>query len=166
MKKWIIVVASVVGGWLVGTLAAVSLQIAGLDLPAATATTYSQYSTYSGAMILVLSIFFGWAIYQVLANRFLDRQKDDRPFLERAPSWARHPSVVGLIVAWVVAVFTVVFYPVAIYMSWRLFIERRGGASKVCPRCAERIKAAAMVCKHCGQEFDPGISQPVSPSPA
>ncbi len=166
MKKSIIVLASIVGGWLVGSFAAVGLKIVGLDLPAALATTYSQYSTYSGAMILVLSIFFGWAIYQVLANRFLDRQKDDRPYRERVPSWAKHPSIVGLIVAWVVAVFTVVFYPVAIYMSWRLFVEHRDGASKVCPRCAERIKAAAMVCRHCGQEFDPEISQPVSPSPA
>lgn len=27
------------------------------------------------------------------------------------------------------------------------------GATKVCPRCAERVKAAAQVCRYCGHEF-------------
>ena len=27
--------------------------------------------------------------------------------------------------------------------------------TKACPRCAEEVKAAAVVCKHCGYEFDP-----------
>lgn len=29
------------------------------------------------------------------------------------------------------------------------------GAKKVCPRCAETVLRAALVCKHCGAEFDP-----------
>ncbi len=28
-----------------------------------------------------------------------------------------------------------------------------GGAEKTCPRCAEHVKAAAKVCRFCGQEF-------------
>lgn len=28
------------------------------------------------------------------------------------------------------------------------------GATKTCPRCAETIKAAAMVCRFCGHTFD------------
>jgi len=27
--------------------------------------------------------------------------------------------------------------------------------SKVCPRCAERVKAAALVCRYCSHEFAP-----------
>jgi hypothetical protein len=27
---------------------------------------------------------------------------------------------------------------------------------KVCPRCAETVKAAALICRYCGHEFEPG----------
>jgi ribosomal protein L40E len=83
---------------------------------------------------------------------------DDRSVLERLPSPIRHPSILGLVVAWVVAVFTVVVYPVAIYMSWRYYVSWRDAGSKVCPRCAERVKAAALVCRHCGYEPLAGLA--------
>jgi hypothetical protein len=91
---------------------------------------------------------------------------DDRPLLERLPSSVRHPSVFGLLIAWVVAVFTVIAYPVAVYMSWRFYVDRRDGGSKVCPRCAERVKVAALVCRHCGQGLEVGATQADSPRPA
>ena len=62
MKRPVIVIVSIVAGYVVGTLFAVSLKIAGLDIPASMATTYSQYSSYSGAMVLVLTIFFGSSV--------------------------------------------------------------------------------------------------------
>ncbi len=31
------------------------------------------------------------------------------------------------------------------------------GRKKVCPRCAETVRRAALVCKHCGGEFDPAV---------
>ena len=36
--------------------------------------------------------------------------------------------------------------------------ERRAVSveEKICPKCAERIKAAALVCHFCGYEFAPG----------
>ena len=37
----------------------------------------------------------------------------------------------------------------------------RGDASRKCPRCAEWIKAEAVVCKHCGGEI-----RPVTPAPS
>jgi ribosomal protein L40E len=154
VKQPAIVVISIVVGWVLGSFSAVALKIVGLDIPASMAKTYSQYNTYSGAVVLVLTVFFSWAMYQVLARRFLQRKVDDRPLLERLPSRVRHPSVVGLVIAWVVAVFTVVVYPAAVYMSWRFYVEWRDAESKVCPRCAERVKAGAMVCRHCSQSFE------------
>jgi hypothetical protein len=53
-----------------------------------------------------------------------------------------------------VAVFTVIVYPVAIYMSWRFYVEWHDGESKVCPGCPERVKAAALVCRQCSQAFE------------
>ncbi len=31
----------------------------------------------------------------------------------------------------------------------------RGLRSKTCPKCAERVKAAALVCRFCGYKFAP-----------
>lgn len=158
MKRSIIVIVSIVVGWVFGTFSAVALKLVGVDIPASMAKTFSQYNTYSGAVVLVLTVFFSWAMYQVLARRFLERRVDDRPFLERLPSSVRHPSVLGLVIAWVVAVFTVIGYPVAIYMSWRFYVEWRDAESKICPRCAERVKAAALICRHCSQAFETSIA--------
>jgi ribosomal protein L37AE/L43A len=70
------------------------------------------------------------------------------------------------VIAWVVAVCTVIVYPVAIYMSWRFCIERRDTESNVCPRCAERVKVGALVCRHCGQEFEASVTPPAATTPA
>lgn len=34
------------------------------------------------------------------------------------------------------------------------------GPIRTCPKCAEDIKAAAVVCKHCGSELSPISEQP------
>jgi hypothetical protein len=90
----------------------------------------------------------------------------------RAPGsaqWSVHnPSARSLVVVWVVAVCTVIPYPLAFYMTWRFYAERQNrlrAGSKLCPRCAETIKAAALVCRHCGHEFEMTAGQSVA-SPA
>jgi hypothetical protein len=136
IRRFVIVIVSIIAGYAFAIFLDIGLQMSGINIPASMARTYSEYGNYSAVQGLVLTVFFSWAMYQGLARRFLERKVDDRPFLERLPSSVRHPSAVGLVIAWVVAVFTAVVYPVAIYMSWRFYVQRRDGESKVCPRCA------------------------------
>ena len=42
-------------------------------------------------------------------------------------------------------------------------LPRKGGAM-TCPRCAERIQAAARVCRHCGHSFEPSPCEPAARS--
>jgi len=35
-----------------------------------------------------------------------------------------------------------------------------GGESKICPRCAERVKRAALMCRFCGYDFTPPAPPP------
>lgn len=158
-------IGSVIAGWLLATAAAVALHISGLNLPLAFARTYSDYATYSGLEILILTIGFGYVVYQVAGRRIFHWPPDKRPIRERVPAWMGHPTPVGLVVAWVVAVFTVVVYPVAIWMSWRYYQEWRAGQKK-CPRCAERIKATATMCRHCGLDLSVPQARPAGVAPA
>jgi hypothetical protein len=41
----------------------------------------------------------------------------------------------------------------------------RVDAVRQCPYCAETIKAAAVVCKHCGREVTPTAAEAVKPVP-
>jgi hypothetical protein len=148
-------IGSIVFGYVAGTAFAVALHVTGINVPLWMAGTLSQYRTYSAVEVLVWMVLFSWALYQVIWRRLLGRQPDKRPFMERVPSFVRHPSPVGLVVIWVVAVATVIGYPVAIFMTWRFYVERRDD-SKVCPQCAEKIKAAALVCRHCGHALGAG----------
>jgi hypothetical protein len=86
-----------------------------------------------------------------------------------SPQWSiHHPSPVSLLVVWVVAVCTVVVYPLAIYMTVRFIIEYRAqrvAQVRQCPRCAETVKAAALVCRYCGEKLDP-VAPALAPAPA
>jgi hypothetical protein len=101
-------------------------------------------------------------------------------------SWGRlvpllkYPSGVGVVVAWVAAVFAFL-YPVAVYVTWRYATGHRAGdrtsagavsprtrpeaqvaqsvvpaatgTTKVCPDCAELVLDAARICRFCRYEF-------------
>lgn len=38
-------------------------------------------------------------------------------------------------------------------------------AVKVCPKCAEEVKLAAVVCRHCGHDFTPPARKPLPTTP-
>ena len=78
-------------------------------------------------------------------------------------TWAPGQWHVGY---WIVAVLLIAAWGIGILMLAYLFVvkpdgtltityERRAASAeeKTCPRCAERIKAAALVCHFCGYEF-------------
>lgn len=44
------------------------------------------------------------------------------------------------------------FWPIALVHAL-VMDTAAGDDEKVCPHCAERVKAAALVCKHCGRDL-------------
>lgn len=62
---------------------------------------------------------------------------------------------------WVMFVIGLLFGPIAVIGAFlparpdSRWAIRYGMGNKTCPRCAEEVKVAAQVCKHCGHEFAP-----------
>jgi hypothetical protein len=70
----VIVIVSIVVGWVLWTCFTVAVKITGVAIPASMATTYSEYNTDWSVLEFALMAFFSWAMYQVLARCFLDRK--------------------------------------------------------------------------------------------
>ncbi len=157
VKRYVAAAVSLFGAWILASILVASLSLVGFDPAASAAITWQQYSTYRAVEILLLMIVLTWALLRIIGRHVFGFEPDERPFVERLPAWVRHPSPRGLVITWIVAPFTVVLYPVAAYMSWRFYAEWRANA-RTCPRCAERIKSEALVCRHCGHEFEPVVS--------
>jgi hypothetical protein len=153
MKQFVIVLISIVVGWLLGSMLVVGLGFVGLDIAAFGAQTWDQYRAQQMVWSVIAAIGLAWALYSVLSRRFLPRTEGKASMSDRIRSAVQYPSVIGLVVAWVLGLATIIAYPLAFWMTWRYFVVRREGETKVCPRCAERVKSAAAVCRHCGAEF-------------
>jgi hypothetical protein len=162
LMKAILGTGCVIAGWLLASVAEVAV---GGILPALLARNAAEYRMYLGLEILILTTFFAVALYHVIGRRIFHWPRDYRPYRDRLPAWARQPTPVGLVVAWVVAVCTVIVYPLAIYMSWRFYKHWRA-RQRTCPQCAETVKAAALVCRYCGQKLGDVHTTAVAPSNA
>lgn len=141
--------------------------------PARPPRTYAQrrdYPSIAGIVVVTLLLavpFVSWVAIFIdiwMIARYIFGYRSPG-----SPTWSiHHPSVVSLVVVWILAPFTGVAFPFAIYMTFRFILEftrRRADATKTCTRCAEKIKAAALVCRYCGQEFEAPVV-PVAQPPA
>jgi hypothetical protein len=87
MKRLIIVIFSIISGYVLATLLAVALSMVGIDIPAMFAKSSSEYTMYGGVQTLLMNIGLSWAIYQVLARHVLEK-KAPEPTLTVSPSVA------------------------------------------------------------------------------
>jgi hypothetical protein len=87
MKRLVIVLFSIIAGYVLATFLAVSLAIVGIDIPAMFAKSWSEYTLYGVVEGLLITIGLSWAVYQVLARRFLEK-KAPEPTLAASPPLA------------------------------------------------------------------------------
>jgi hypothetical protein len=73
VKRSIIVIFSIIAGFVLATFLAVALLVVGIDIPAMFANSPSEHNMYGGTESLLLTIGLSWAMYQVLARRFLEK---------------------------------------------------------------------------------------------
>lgn len=80
-------------------------------------------------------------------------------------SMRRHPNAGAIMLLNVLLGWTLLGWVVALVWSVTAFSRpAAAGADKTCPKCAENVKAAALVCRFCGHEFaqpDPGRARKV-----
>ena len=71
--------------------------------------------------------------------------------------WGAGPFIIALLLCFLIIGIIVFIYLLVVKPPGTLTVtyERRSASAeeKTCPRCAERIKAAALVCHFCGNEF-------------
>jgi hypothetical protein len=88
-------------------------------------------------------------------------------YFPTAQTWAPGQWEAGAFIVALLLCFFLVGFLALIYM---LIVKPEGALTvtyelrvvadeeKTCPMCAERIKAAALVCRFCGHKFDPDLS--------
>lgn len=144
MKRSAIVIFSIVAGWMFATFLSIGLHGVGINVPAGLASSVSQYSTYSGAEILLITLGLSWAMYLVLTRHFTKGKVDHGPAIERLPSTALQPSR-NLSAGGVIA-FVAEDDPAAT-------IDIATPGFKVCPDCGEEVRYVARICRFCRYVF-------------
>ena len=85
MKQPLIVIFSIIAGYVFATFLSIGLLAVGIDIPAMFANSGAQYDTYGGVEILLMTIGLSLAIYQVLAHRFLEEKAPEPTLAVSSP---------------------------------------------------------------------------------
>jgi hypothetical protein len=85
VKQPLIVIFSIIAGYVFATFLSVGLLVVGIDIPAMFANSGSQYDTYGGVEILLMTIGLSWAMYRVLARRFLENKASEPTLTVSSP---------------------------------------------------------------------------------
>lgn len=76
-----------------------------------------------------------------------------------AGTWGCGSFILALLLCLILIGFLVFIYMLIVKPAGSLTVTytlaNQSGSEKVCPKCAEQVKAAATVCRFCGFEFDP-----------
>jgi hypothetical protein len=85
VKRSSIFLVSIIAGYVLAILLSVALKAVGIDIPATLAKSASEYNMYGGVEGLLMTIGLSWAIYQVLARRFLEKETPKPTLIESSP---------------------------------------------------------------------------------
>jgi ribosomal protein L40E len=67
--------------------------------------------------------------------------------------WSTSAFIIALLLCVTVIGILVFIYMVLVKPAGTLTVTYERREEKICPRCAERVKTAALVCRFCGHQF-------------
>lgn len=114
-----------------------------------------------GAVTLVIFVLLLYFLPAIIASARRHNQRVAIFWLNLFLGW----TFLGWIAAFVWAFTNPIVSPANV-ASAKLDVTKHPGALKVCPRCAEEVKAQALICRFCNHEFVAAELSPSTPAPS